>query len=260
MQALAKGDVERLLRFVAEAESLGDDERPFTSDLLVELGRIVEADWVGYNELDCVRRRTLFFTVRPEDADDAPLDGEGWELVKDHPVCRAHERGDFRTLKLSDFLTQRQLHHTPLYNDWFRPYGVEHELELAIPSPQWHTRTFIWDRRGKGSRDFSERDRLVLDLVKPHLTRLWENAAAKTRAVANGDGELLTAREREVLSWVARGKTNPQIAEVLWVSPATVRKHLENVYGKLGVSTRTAAVARFLGLADGQQPDAASVR
>jgi DNA-binding CsgD family transcriptional regulator len=39
-----------------------------------------------------------------------------------------------------------------------------------------------------------------------------------------------------------------------------VRKHLENVYGKLGVSIRTAAVARFLGVADGQQPDAASVR
>jgi DNA-binding CsgD family transcriptional regulator len=39
-----------------------------------------------------------------------------------------------------------------------------------------------------------------------------------------------------------------------------VRKHLENVYGKLGVSTRTAAVARFLGVGDGQQPDAASVR
>jgi DNA-binding CsgD family transcriptional regulator len=63
-----------------------------------------------------------------------------------------------------------------------------------------------------------------------------------------------------VLSWVAKGKTNPQIAEVLRVSPATVRKHLENVYGKLGVSIRTAAVARFLGLAAGQEPDAASVR
>ena len=261
MQALARGDVERLLRFVAEAEGLGDDEHPFTSDLLVELGRIVEADWVGYDELDCVRRRALHVTIRPgDDYDGELLDPEGWELVKDHPVCRAHERGDFRTLKLSDFLTQRELHRTPLYNEWFRPCGVEHELELAIPSPQWHTRTFIWDRRGKGSRDFSERDRLVLDLVKPHLTRLSENAAAKRQAASNGDGELLTAREREVLSWVARGKTNPQIAEVLWVSPATVRKHLENVYGKLGVSTRTAAVARLLGLADGQEPDAASVR
>jgi DNA-binding CsgD family transcriptional regulator len=60
----------------------------------------------------------------------------------------------------------------------------------------------------------------------------------------------LTAREREVLAWVARGKTNAEIARLLWLAPSTVRKHLENVYAKLGVSTRTAAVARFLGLID----------
>jgi DNA-binding CsgD family transcriptional regulator len=62
----------------------------------------------------------------------------------------------------------------------------------------------------------------------------------------------LTVREREVLSWVARGKTNAEIAELLWLAPSTVRKHLENVYAKLGVSTRTAAVARFLRLIDAQ--------
>jgi DNA-binding CsgD family transcriptional regulator len=64
----------------------------------------------------------------------------------------------------------------------------------------------------------------------------------------------LTSRERDVLSWVARGKTNAEIAELLWLAPSTVRKHLENVYAKLGVSTRTAAVARFLGLIDAQAP------
>ena len=51
--ALARGDAERLLRFVGEAESLGGDQ-PFTGDLLVELGRLVEADWVFYQEHDCV--------------------------------------------------------------------------------------------------------------------------------------------------------------------------------------------------------------
>jgi DNA-binding CsgD family transcriptional regulator len=63
---------------------------------------------------------------------------------------------------------------------------------------------------------------------------------------------LLTAREREVLAWVARGKTNAEIARLLWLAPSTVRKHLENVYAKLGVNTRTAAVARFLGLIDAE--------
>jgi DNA-binding CsgD family transcriptional regulator len=60
----------------------------------------------------------------------------------------------------------------------------------------------------------------------------------------------LTSRERQILAWVARGKTNLQIAELLWISPTTVRKHLEHVYAKLGVRTRTAAAARFLGMLD----------
>jgi DNA-binding CsgD family transcriptional regulator len=44
---------------------------------------------------------------------------------------------------------------------------------------------------------------------------------------------------------VAEGLTNTQIAERLWISPGTVRRHLQNVFAKLGVHTRTAAVARL---------------
>lgn len=63
----------------------------------------------------------------------------------------------------------------------------------------------------------------------------------------------LTPRERQILAWVAPGKTNPEIAQILWVAPSTVRKHLENVYAKLGVHTRTAAVTRFLGVLDREE-------
>ena len=51
----------------------------------------------------------------------------------------------------------------------------------------------------------------------------------------------LTAREAEVLYWVVKGKTNRDIGDILGASPATVKKHLERVYAKLGVETRTAA-------------------
>ena len=71
------------------------------------------------------------------------------------------------------------------------------------------------------------------------------------------DVDGLTAREYEVLSWVCRGKTNPEIARILWISPRTVRKHLENTYAKLGVCTRTGAVARFLGWIDPESVDGA---
>jgi DNA-binding CsgD family transcriptional regulator len=51
----------------------------------------------------------------------------------------------------------------------------------------------------------------------------------------------LTAREAEVLYWITEGKTNPEIAIILNASPDTVKKHAANLYGKLGVPTRTSA-------------------
>jgi DNA-binding response OmpR family regulator len=53
----------------------------------------------------------------------------------------------------------------------------------------------------------------------------------------------LTAREAEVLYWVVKGKINRDIGDIVGASPATVKKHLERVFAKLGVETRTAAAA-----------------
>jgi DNA-binding CsgD family transcriptional regulator len=133
-----------------------------------------------------------------------------------------------------------------VYAEWFRPNGIEHELEVAIPSPLSHTKTFLFDR-GPG-RDFTERDRTVLNVLQPHLVRLYELARLRSAAGEpdGGNGEPpLTAREREVLAYVRAGLTNAEVAQRLWLSPNTVRRHLENAYRKLGVHTRTAAVARL---------------
>jgi len=56
----------------------------------------------------------------------------------------------------------------------------------------------------------------------------------------------LTAREAEILMWVSRGKTNKEVGLILDTSPRTVNKHLEHIFEKLGVPTRTAAVAKVL--------------
>jgi DNA-binding CsgD family transcriptional regulator len=82
----------------------------------------------------------------------------------------------------------------------------------------------------------------MLDLLGPHLQRIDETFAGRRRVPADLP---LTRREREILAWVERGKTNAEVAQILWISPGTVRKHLENAYEKLGVRTRTAAVARL---------------
>ena len=51
----------------------------------------------------------------------------------------------------------------------------------------------------------------------------------------------LTPKEAEVLYWVVKGKINRDIGDILGSSPMTVKKHLEHVFAKLGVETRTAA-------------------
>jgi len=59
----------------------------------------------------------------------------------------------------------------------------------------------------------------------------------------------LTARESQVLLWISRGKSNREIGEILAISPRTVNKHLEHIYVKLGVETRTAAAALAMNVA-----------
>ena len=58
--------------------------------------------------------------------------------------------------------------------------------------------------------------------------------------------DVLTAREEEVLHWVAEGKSNWQIGQILGCSEETVKKHLQHIYRKMGVETRTAAAAIYL--------------
>jgi DNA-binding NarL/FixJ family response regulator len=56
----------------------------------------------------------------------------------------------------------------------------------------------------------------------------------------------LSAREAEILLWVAQGKTNYEVGTILTISAATVKKHLENIYKKMGVEGRNAATLRAI--------------
>jgi DNA-binding NarL/FixJ family response regulator len=92
--------------------------------------------------------------------------------------------------------------------------------------------------RGSGP-DFSERDRAVLTLLRPHLHQAHLDAERHRYPVPR-----LTPRQWELLRLLAVGHTNTQIARRLGVSAGTVRTHLENIYERLHVSSRTAAVTR----------------
>jgi DNA-binding NarL/FixJ family response regulator len=83
-----------------------------------------------------------------------------------------------------------------------------------------------------------------------HLLRVMEGSIANDQMVLKSR-LMITDRESEVLLWIARGKSNRDIAEILSLSPRTVNKHLEQIYTKLGVENRTSAAAlavRTLGI------------
>jgi len=92
--------------------------------------------------------------------------------------------------------------------------------------------------RGPGP-DFSERDRALLILLRPHLHQAYVDAEQRRRGTPQ-----LTPRHWELLHLVAAGHTNGQIARRVGVTEGTVRKHLENIYARLHVSNRTAAITR----------------
>jgi DNA-binding NarL/FixJ family response regulator len=229
-----------------------------------------------------------------------------------------------RALKVSDFATLREFRRTQIY-DAFYSGELDYWLDVGLPATPTKTRVFIFAR--KGGRDFDDRDKLTLELLRPHLearAAATANAAAAAASLAaseesasneahrvvlcsasgtvefasrasralldryvtmekghlpasllshtavvlaRGSGRLtirvaksghlrvllldecdarverLTPRERAILDRVARGQANAEIALELGIATATVAKHLEHVYNKLGVASRTAAAA-----------------
>jgi DNA-binding CsgD family transcriptional regulator len=316
---LRRSDLEAVLLLVHDADELATDETPFPAETLARVADVVACDDIDVFEVDRVRRQVLPL--------HSEQDERWWEIAHQHPICQyVEETGDFRALKISDFLTRAQLHRLELYNERLRPFGFEYSMMLPFHSPPWHERGFNLYR---SRRDFSNRDRNVLDVLSPHLVRLIRDVELRGRlkaalaALDHGDmgqgivlldlnghldhatphaqillakyfpaagaslpqtvaewlaqchGSLvrerganrivvdrvdqrllvheepvdaakaarLTPREQQVLEWVAEGKTNAEIAQILVAAPGTVRKHLEHVYAKLGVHTRTAAAA-----------------
>ena len=168
-----------------------------------------------------------------------------------HPVM-AHlmstDRSEPRLI--SDFLTRTEFHRLGLYGEFFRPLGVEDQLTVSLSG----TRTLAGVSVDRGRHSFSEDDREILTMLQPHLAAAYDNALRYSRALAHQrDGEAtsvaalnrLTDRQREVLALIAAGRTNTQIATQLGLSFDTVRKHVENILARLGVSNRTAAAICF---------------
>jgi DNA-binding NarL/FixJ family response regulator len=114
------------------------------------------------------------------------------------------------------------------------------------PAPEWLARAIALapgeelDAPAGGDRQLVARSLGRAGLDETMLLLVRRDPEARENRI---ESAALTPRETEVLSWVAKGKTNRDIAEILGMSPRTVNKHLEHVFEKLGVETRAAAAA-----------------
>lgn len=335
MAALSGADLKAALDFVAEAHEFESIDE-FRIGIQPGLLRLVPADLAGYNEVE-PGGTALVFTHPVQVPDSINL--ELPRLAHEHPLIVAQANGDPCTHKISDFLSQRQFHALELYSELYKLIDAEDQIAFGLPGP-----TVIGIALNRASRSFSERDRELLDVLRPHLAQAHRRVLERERAMAamaalesglasrgaaivvvdrggsisftsgrapellaaylpgragamlpellaewlerrpegavplevgtergtltiaaerHRDGGWLltldedplptperlrglglTRRQAEILSLLVAGAGVAEIATDLYLSPATVRKHLENVYERLGVHTRAEAIAR----------------
>ena len=167
------------------------------------------------------------------------------QLFPENPAAPALRRGARRILSINDFVTQREFERTALYNQIMRPLDVRYQLLVPLEVPSYIAAVSV-SRRSP----FSRHEIGKLHLFSPHLVRACLNAQAikRLRTLAPYVPQLellqdigLTPQESHILHWLIQGKRDGEIAQILNSKTRTVEKHVQHIFAKLGVETRTAA-------------------
>jgi len=231
------------------ADAIDDGDEGFARCAVARLPTLVPSDLTTLSICDLRRGRRQ---VTGSAAIGADARASFDRHFNEHPLVRCHgHNGTTATRRISDLVPWPVFRRSALYDEYYRAIGIDHAVALPLFVCDGWLVSFVLNRR---RRDFSRREVALLDQLRRPLARLFmhSGAPARMRAQRADAGPALaaklplTARERDVLSWVAAGKTDRDIAEILAISPRTVHKHLQRVYCKLGVETRTAAVMRAL--------------
>jgi DNA-binding CsgD family transcriptional regulator len=243
MERLRERDLRGLLGCISELRDL-DDPSALSVRLAPALHRLIPSDFVVYNAIDSSRNSSLMISI-PHDVEEYNLPFE--RHLGEHPALVYYQRThDSRVLQLSSFIARRELHGRGIYAEFFRPLAIEHELIVTLPAAP-HVAIGVVLTRDRA--DFTPRDAAVLDALRPHLVHAYRDARVRL-ALRTLIPLQPTPREREVIELVRAGRSNAEIAAELGIAVATVKKHLERTFRKLGVENRS-AVAQRRGAPDG---------
>ena len=234
------------------------------------LRRLIPGDFYG---VSVVIRRRNEPALASRHSIISPLPGN-WETLAEtfasqypkFPLRTIRESGDLhRPLALSDVASRMQLESLDLYHDYYRTLSVADDLSVNFGNLSHRVCLAIL----RGRRGFSKQDRAILAAIRPHMERAYRYAHASKavkksqKATAQNSTEPandipedlggspgplsalgLSAREAEVLYWVAAGKSGPVISTILGIRHDTVRSHLKRIFAKLGVENRLSAALR----------------
>ncbi|MFT3786280.1 MAG: helix-turn-helix transcriptional regulator [Tepidisphaeraceae bacterium] len=273
---MAKLSERDYLLLLSSVRQLTDAAMGSSSDLLRGMlkivKRLVPCEHLTYNELPVVpsgRPFSVFDNVDAERASATRMPAFA-QYLHQHPIARRQQAmpRSRAITKISDYLPDLRFRRLAIYADCYRHLDTDYQMVMPFVTDGPHIVGLAFCRKGS---DFDERDRRVLTLLSPHLTQLHTlaNRRESARSLTAGPdplnesadeddlrdrlirdtrttGEPLTTREADVLLWVVRGKTNPEIGMILGISPRTVQKHLEHIFLKLNVEGRAACIVQVL--------------
>ena len=245
MHELTQQDYRDGWRLVCEMTEAAGNAASFAQHGTAQLPRLVASEITTLSVCD-LGRNARSVVSSPADAISV-ADRAGFDRhFAEHPLVRYHAgHPQGRAQRISDSMPRSQFIESALYHEYYKRIGIDHVVAVPLFVDRRLLVSFVLNRNG---REFSDRECALLDLVREPLAALYRHTLALQRLrTPHGFAALpVTPREREVLNWLAGGKTDREIAEILGMSPRTVQKHLQHIYEKLGVETRTAAVMRAM--------------
>jgi DNA-binding CsgD family transcriptional regulator len=213
--------------------------------LLDGLGRLIHADSVQLTEVDwahecLVRQQVIDCGERAATTNVVKDEGTAlyFRASRNFLACTDPQvwAPGWRATRFSDFYTDRELVNTEAWAEYYHRDPVRSCLTVRLPCPPGHARRVVFMR--STFTHFTDRDVMALTLLRPHLDEIYLDAERRRTGTPG-----LTRREWEILSLAGEGLPNAAIAQQLFISPATVRKHMEHIFGTLGVHNRTEAAA-----------------
>lgn len=235
-------------------------EAEFPEHVIALLVNLIGADKGCFHELDIATGDyRMLASPYPQELDELDDARRAW--MHQNPFLEIFRTSPSVECKLlTDFLTNREFRRLGVYGEFFRHLGAE--AQLGIPVVSQPAKTVVGMTLERGYPIFTEEERQLAGLLRPHIAAAHANAKrfttslraplSETARFRNGDD--LTDQQRRVLKLVATGSTNAQIALALDIREGTVRKHMEHVFRRLGVTTRTAAAAIYFHIETASSP------